>query len=145
MRRRNNSGDSPFLPDDAIFPLMKALYRILFMILLALPALNVLAASIDLNIMDTMTMPATCMAHESHVSCHPILANKSVAHPANVKSQHETLCCHGSCQFCIPSLLPPQAWIVTPVVPVGIFVPTLPGKLAGITISPPHRPPSLAC
>jgi hypothetical protein len=134
--------DSPAPPNGAILPDMKALYRFLLMLLLALPALNVLAASADMAMAGEAIISADCMAHETHAACHEATAGKMPPHAANAKAAHGMLCSGAGCvQLCTPSLLQQAAWSATPLAQVGIFVPTQPAALAGITLSPPHRPP----
>ncbi|WP_124643860.1 hypothetical protein [Aquitalea aquatilis] len=126
-------------------PNMKALYRFLLMLLLALPALNVLAASADMAMAGEAIISADCMAHETHAACHEETAGKMPTHAAHAKAAHGMLCSGAGCvQLCAPSLFQQAAWSAAPLAQVGIFVPTQPAKLAGITLSPPHRPPLLA-
>lgn len=124
---------------------MKALYRFLLMLLLALPALNVLAAGVDMAMASEAIISADCMAHETHASCHAETAGKMPSHAANAKAAHGMLCSGAGCvQLCAPSLFQQTAWSASPLAQVGIFVPTQPAALAGIVLSPPHRPPLLA-
>ncbi|WP_233578452.1 hypothetical protein [Aquitalea sp. FJL05] len=136
---------SPLPLNSAILPNMKALYRFLLMLLLALPALNVLAASADMAMAGEAIISADCMAHETHAACHEETAGKMPTHAAHAKAAHGMLCSGAGCvQLCAPSLFQQAAWSAAPLAQVGIFVPTQPAKLAGITLSPPHRPPLLA-
>jgi len=121
---------------------MQALYRFLLMLLLTFPALNVLAASADMAMANKVAIAANCRAHESHASCHQAAAHKIPTHAANAEATHGMPCSGAGCVLhCAPSLFAQQAWSATPVAQVGIFVPTQPAALAGITLSPPHRPP----
>jgi hypothetical protein len=121
---------------------MKALYRFLLMLLLALPALNVLAASLDMAAANKVTMAADCMAQASHVACHQPMAGKLPSHSAHAQDTHGMLCSGAGCmQHCAPSLFAQQIWSAIPVMQVGIFIPTQPAVLTSITLSPPHRPP----
>jgi hypothetical protein len=70
---------------------MKALYRFLLMLLLALPALNVLAASADMAMAGEAIISADCMAHETHAACHEKTAGKMPTHAANAKAR--MACC----------------------------------------------------
>jgi hypothetical protein len=65
---------SPLPLKSAILPSMKALYRFLLMLLLALPALNVLAASADMAMAGEAIISADCMQHETHAACHQKMA-----------------------------------------------------------------------
>lgn len=124
---------------------MKALYRFLLMLLLTLPALNVLAASADMAMAGEAILSTDCMAHETHADCHEETAGKMPTHAASAKAAHGMLCSGAGCvQLCAPSLFQQTAWSAAPLAQVGIFVPTQPIALAGITLSPPHRPPLLA-
>lgn len=124
---------------------MKALYRFLLMLLLALPALNVLAASADIAMAGEAITSSDCMQHETHAACHQKMASKIPTHASSAKTMHGMLCSGAGCvQLCAPSLFQQTAWSATPLAQVGMFVPTQPAELAGITLSPPHRPPLLA-
>ncbi|WP_153013309.1 hypothetical protein [Aquitalea pelogenes] len=130
---------------SAILASMKALYRFLLMLLLMLPALNVLAAGVDMAMAGKAVISADCMAHETHAACHKETASKMTTHAATAKAAHGMLCNGAGCvQLCTPSVFQHTAWSAAPLAQVGIFVPTQPAKLAGITLSPPHRPPLLA-
>ncbi len=121
---------------------MKALYRFLLMLLLALPALNVLAASADMAMAGAAITSADCMAH---ASCHDKTAGKMPEHAGHAKAAHGMLCGGAGCvQLCAPALSQLANWSAAPLATGGIFVPTQPATLAGITLSPPHRPPVLA-
>ena len=124
---------------------MKALYRFLLMLLLTLPALNVLAASADMAMAGAAITSADCMAHARHASCHDKTAGKMPEHASHAKAAHGMLCGGAGCvQLCAPALFQPASWSAAVLAPDGIFVPTQPARLAGITVSPPHRPPLLA-
>lgn len=121
---------------------MKTLYRFLLMLLLALPALNVLAASVDMAAANKVAMAADCMAQASHAYCHQQMAGKLPSHSSHAQDTHGMLCSGSGCmQHCTPSLFAQQGWSAVTVLQVGIFIPTQPAVLAGITLSPPHRPP----
>jgi len=123
---------------------MKAFYRFLLMLLLALPALNVLAASADMAMASEAILSADCMAHETHAACHQETAAKVPTPAAGAKAAHGMLCSAAGCvQLCAPSLFQQAAWSAVPLAQLGVFVPTQPAALAGITLSPPHRPPLL--
>jgi len=121
------------------------LYRFLLMLLLALPALNVLAAGVDMAMANKAAMSANCMEHEAHATCPQKTANQMPTHTANAKDAHGMLCSSAACvQLCAPFWFQQAAWSAASLDQVGIFVPTQPAVLAGITLSPPQRPPLLA-
>jgi hypothetical protein len=82
---------------------MKALYRFLLMLLLALPALNVLAASADMAMAGEAITSADCMAHATHASCHDKTAGKMPEHASHAKAAHGMLCGGAAvCSFVLP-------------------------------------------
>ncbi|NWK79912.1 hypothetical protein [Aquitalea sp. LB_tupeE] len=115
------------------------------MLLLALPALNVLAASADMAMAGKVILSADCMAHASHASCHDKAAGKLSSAVVHAKAVHGMWCSAAGCvQLCAPALSQLASWSAAPLAQRGIFVPTLPATLTGITLAPPHRPPVLA-
>ena len=129
-------------PDKAsgvILAGMKALYRLLMLLMLALPALNVLAADMGMPAADRARASLHCMAKTAEPACHQAAGKAAAA------GCHQGAQCAGSCwQLCAPPLYQPQAWAAAPALAGGVFVPNQPARLAGITLTPPHRPPSWA-
>ncbi|WP_374554278.1 hypothetical protein [Aquitalea pelogenes] len=121
---------------------MKTLYRFFLMILLMLPALNVLAADVDAIMLGNTVQATDCMAmHKS--ACHEGKASKPADKMA-MGEHHGLLCSSQGCTpLCTPSLLGHEALTVSAIQESGSLVPYQPAKLAGIVITPPHRPPLL--
>ncbi|SCK26116.1 hypothetical protein [Vogesella sp. LIG4] len=120
---------------------MKTLYRLILMLLLMLPALNVLAADVDMLLQDHAVTAMDCMA------VHKPACHDSKATPAGDKlaARHHGLQCGvpGCSALCAPSLLGNAPLTVAALDASGPLVPHQPARLAGIVITPPHRPPLL--
>jgi len=121
---------------------MKTLCRIFIMVLLMLPALNVLAADVDAIVLNSAVQVTDCMAMQK-VACHEDKASKPADKMAMVK-HHGLLCSSLSCSpLCAPSLLGHESLIVAAIQVSGPMLPTQPARLSSIVITPPHRPPLL--
>ncbi|BBF85186.1 hypothetical protein DLM_1567 [Aquitalea magnusonii] len=120
---------------------MKACYRFLLMLLFALPALNVLAAGMDMAMANRAGLSEDCIAHAAHASCHQHAAGKLSTPGSPQQSAHALPCSSGCVQHCAPALLLQPTLSVALWAGSGILQPIQPPLLAGITLSPPHRPP----
>lgn len=127
----------------AILPAMQALYRFLLMLLFALPALNVLAAGGGVGMANPAAMSADCAGHASHASCHQEATVGPASHASQAQPAHGMSCAAAACALhCAPVLLTQQTSLPGLLPHCGMFIPTQPAMLAGITLPPPQRPPA---